>query len=97
VTLADSTNGTLEEDGLKVFGKKTLSKLGKLQNYVFTLQSRSMISADQLTLNKASVCGVSNTDTKLHLSTQLFTEKNGDEDSESDEEEGKGETENEKK
>ena len=30
VTLADSQNGTLEEDGVNVFGKKTLSKLGKL-------------------------------------------------------------------
>jgi len=28
-----------------------------------------MISADQMTLNRSSVCGVSNTDTKLHLST----------------------------
>jgi hypothetical protein len=56
-----------------------------------------MISADQMTLNKASVCGISNTDTKLHLSTQLFTEKNGDEDSESDEDETKGETDAEKK
>lgn len=50
-----------------------------------------------MTLNRASVCGVSSTDTKLHLSTQLFTEKNGDEDSESDEDESKGETEAEKK
>jgi len=50
-----------------------------------------------MSLNRSSVCGVSNTETKLHLSTQLFTEKNGDEDSESDEAEGKGETEAEKK
>jgi hypothetical protein len=56
-----------------------------------------MISADSMTLNKSSVCGISNTDTKLHLSTQIFNENNGDEDSESDEEGGKEETEAEKK
>lgn len=79
VTLADSIG--VEQDGANVFGKKILTKGGKLQNFVFNLYSRSMVNDSVRTLSKESVCNLGNAGTKLYLSTQLF-QGAGDDDEE---------------
>ena len=67
MTLADSSG--VEQDGANIFGKKILTKGGKLQNFVFNLSSRSMVSDSIRTLSKESVCNLNNAGTKLYLST----------------------------
>ena len=69
-TLADSAQ--IEEDGANIFGKKILTKGGKLQNFIFNLYSRSMVNDSVRTLSRESVCNLGNAGTKLYLSTQLF-------------------------
>lgn len=83
VTLADSPQ--LEEDGANIFGKKILTKGGKLQNFIFNLYSRSMVNDTVRTLSRESVCNLGNAGTKLYLSTQLFQGAGGDDEEEEDE------------
>ena len=68
VTLANSGGG-IEEDGANISGKKILTKGGKLQNFIFNLNSRSMVNESVRTLTKESVCNIGNAGTKLYLST----------------------------
>lgn len=70
MTLADSVG--VEQDGANIYGKKILTKGGKLQNFVFNLYSRSMVSDSVRTLSKDSVCNLGNAGTKLFLSTECF-------------------------
>lgn len=81
VTLANSTY--LEEDGANIYGKKILTKGGKLQNFVFNLNSRSSVNDTVRTLSKESVCNLGNAGSKLYLSTSLF--QGADEEEEDDE------------
>ena len=41
-----------------------------MQNFIFNLQSRSMVNDAVRTLSKDSVCNIGNAGTKLFLSTQ---------------------------
>jgi len=65
--LANSSG--VEEDGANISGKKILTKGGKLQNFIFNLNSRSMVNDTVRTLSKESVCNLGNAGTKLYLST----------------------------
>ena len=80
VTLADSEG--LEQDGASIYGKKILTKGGKLQNFIFNLYSRSLVSDTVRTLSRDSVCNLGNAGTKLYLSTQLFDGVGEDEEEE---------------
>ena len=85
VTLADAPG--VEQDGANIFGKKILTKGGKLQNFVFNLYSRSMVNDSVRTLSKDSVCNLGNAGTKLYLSTQAANEMQADEEEDEDVEE----------
>jgi hypothetical protein len=62
----------VEQDGANIYGKKILTKGGKLQNFVFNLYSRSMVNDTVRTLSRESVCNLGNAGTKLYLSTECF-------------------------
>lgn len=71
LTLADGKNGGLEEDGQGISSKKILRKGGRVQNYTFKFYNKT--NGDELSLTRETVFNIRNTETKLYISTQVFS------------------------
>jgi hypothetical protein len=68
LTLAYSKEDQLEEYGSGISSKKILQSGGRIQNYVFSLISRT--TGDETTLNTETVMNIQNSETKLFLATK---------------------------
>jgi len=82
ITLQDSGERSIEND-LLLEGESYHP--GKLQNYVFNLYSRSIISENSRTLSRDTVCNIGNKTQKLYMSTFIVGGEREEDDSEDEE------------